>query len=88
MREFGDGNRPLRNTEWGIEARNTVTAWGQPGDDREANARWLDEDHRAQWQAVLEDCARRRLYGKISPYQYHALNEVAVDAAGKPPARG
>jgi len=79
MKEFGDENRPLWNTEWGIDAGNLVAAWGWPHDRGEDDASSFDEGHKGQWRAVLEDHWRRRLYQKVLPYQFDANNERQVE---------
>ena len=79
MKEFGDENRPLWNTEWGIDAGNLVAAWGWPHQRNEDDADYFDQAHKAQWRAVLEDHWRRRLYQKVLPYQFDADNERRVD---------
>ena len=79
MKEVGDENRPLWNTEWGIDAGNLVAAWGWPHDRGEDDASSFDEGHKGQWRSVLEDHWRRRLYQKVIPYQFNADNERGVD---------
>ncbi len=78
MKEFGDENRPLWNTEWGIDAGNFVAAWGWPHERGEDDAQYFDEAHKDQWRSVLEDHWRRRLYQKVLPYQFSADNERQV----------
>ncbi len=78
MKEFGDENRPLWNTEWGIDAGNLIAAWGWPHDRGENDAEYFDQAHKVQWRAVLEDHWRRPLYQKVLPYQFAANNERQV----------
>ena len=82
MKEFGDENRPIWNTEWGIDAGNLVAAYGWPHQRGQDDADSFDQGHKAQWRAVLEEHWNRRLYQKILPYQFNADNERGVD--GKP----
>lgn len=82
MKQFGDENRPLWNTEWGIDAGNLVAAWGWPHDRGEDDATYFDEGQKGQWRSVLEDHWERRLYQKVLPYQFSANNERQV--GGKP----
>jgi len=78
MKEFGDENRPLWNTEWGIDAGNLVAAWGWPHERGQDDAEYFDQGHKAQWRAVLEDHWQRPLYQKVLPYQFAADNERNV----------
>lgn len=47
MKEFGDENRPLWNTEWGIGAGNLVAAWGWPHQRNQDDANYFDQAHQA-----------------------------------------
>ncbi len=85
MKEFGDENRPLWNTEWGIDAGNMVAAWGWPHSRGLDDAEYFDMAHKQQWRAVLEDHWKRRLYQKILPYQFHAFNERQVEGEAQLP---
>lgn len=77
MKAHGDHDKPLWNTEFGIDAGNVVGAWGYPHtrkpprDDGDT----FDSEHLKQWRACIEWNAENRLYQKILPYQLHARNE-------------
>ena len=71
MGEYGDFNRPLWNTEFGIEAGNLWQAW------RVSTGKGFDEGQLTQWKTCIEDALVHRLYGKILPYQFAAHNASA-----------
>ncbi|HJN19006.1 MAG TPA: cellulase family glycosylhydrolase, partial [Armatimonadota bacterium] len=75
MDEFGDHDKPLWNTEFGIDAGNLVGAWGYPHDRGKEDAETLDALHKAQWEACLNAALEQGIYQKILPYQYSAGNE-------------
>jgi len=75
MNEFGDTEKPLWNTEFGIDAGNIVYAWGFPHDRGEEDAATVDRVQKEQWQRCLEYALSMDLYQKVLPYQYSAPNE-------------
>jgi hypothetical protein len=75
MAQHGDPDKPLWNTEFGIDAGNLVGAWGYPHDRGENDAEAFDRMQREQWQACLERAQELGIYQKILPYQFHAGNE-------------
>ncbi len=89
MRAHGDVDKPLWNTEFGIDAGNIVGAWGYPHAQTPAkdDAATFDELHLEQWKACIEWNAKHRLYQKILPYQLHAHNERDDDGKIRQTAR-
>jgi len=75
MQTYGDADKPLWDTEFGIDAGNIVYPWGVPHDRGEDDAEALDRIHREQWQACLDAALQCGLYQKIVPYQFAAGNE-------------
>jgi hypothetical protein len=75
MEAYGDADKPLWDTEFGIDAGNIVYPWGVPHERGEDDAQALDRIHREQWQACLEAAVQYGLYHKILPYQFAAGNE-------------
>jgi hypothetical protein len=84
MRSYGDGDKPLWNTEFGIDGGNVIAAWGYPHAEKPPrdDAQALDQTQLDQWRECIEWNARNRLYQKILPYQLAAGNE-RDDAEGK-----
>ncbi|MCX6362006.1 MAG: cellulase family glycosylhydrolase [Armatimonadetes bacterium] len=84
MRSYGDGDKPLWNTEFGIDGGNVIGAWGYPHADKPPrdDAQVLDQTQVDQWRECIEWNAKNRLYQKILPYQLAAGNE-RDDAEGK-----
>jgi len=78
MGEYGDSDRPLWNTEFGIDAGNLYRAW------QVATGEGFDEGHLKQWKACIADALKTRLYWKILPYQLAAGNETANDVLNDP----
>ena len=78
MGEYGDFNRPLWNTEFGIDAGNLWAAW------RHADGETFDQGQLGQWKSCIEEAVKHRLYAKILPYQFRANNERANDALKDP----
>ncbi len=85
MEAHGDADKPLWDTEFGIDAGNIVYPWGVPHERGEDDAQTLDRIHREQWQACLEAARQYGLYQKILPYQFAAGNER--DEGGKLPEK-
>jgi hypothetical protein len=75
MSEFGDADKPLWNTEFGIDAGNLIGAWGYPHDRGEDDAAALDAMQLDQWRRCIEQAQALGLYQKILPYQFAAGNE-------------
>ncbi|MHB8864323.1 MAG: cellulase family glycosylhydrolase [Pirellulaceae bacterium] len=77
MEECGDADKPLWNTEFGIDAGNIVGAWGYPHarNPQENDAVNFDQEQLRQWQACLASNRELGLYAKILPYQFAAGNE-------------
>ncbi len=77
MRWYGDGDKPLWNTEFGIDAGNLVGAWGYPhnGNPPRNDADAYDQMQLEQWRDCIEWNLKNRLYQKIFPYQFAAGNE-------------
>lgn len=73
--QHGDADKPLWNTEFGIDAGNLVGAWGYPHARGDDDAEAFDRMQRGQWQACLDRARELGLYQKILPYQFHAGNE-------------
>ena len=76
MEAFGDADRPLWNTEFGVDAGNFVGAVGIPMVGRHlrrmaSTSTWSN----GQWQACLDANRELGLYGKLLPYQFAAGNE-------------
>ena len=70
---YGDWDRPLWNTEFGIDAGNLWTAW------RVSSAHGFDEGHLSQWKNCITEALQHRLYWKMLPYQFAADNERGFD---------
>lgn len=75
MRENGDAQKPLWNTEFGIDAGNLVGAWGYPHDRDQEDGPALDRMMTEQWAACLDAAQKHCLYQKLLPYQFAAGNE-------------
>lgn len=75
MAEYGDAERPLWNTEFGIDAGNVVAAWGFPHERGEEDGPAYDQVHLDQWRECIQAAFETGLYAKVLPYQYHAMNE-------------
>jgi hypothetical protein len=70
MEEYGDADKPLWNTEFGIDAGNITRAWGVP--DVQDHGKYIEDTMIAQWRDCLDAARRYRLYQKVLPYQFHA----------------
>ncbi len=77
MAEYGDGEKPLWNTEFGIDAGNFVGAWGYPHEQSPPadDAEYFDQQQLRQWQDCLAANRELGLYTKLLPYQFAAGNE-------------
>jgi hypothetical protein len=83
MAANGDANKPLWNTEWGIDAGNLVQAWGVPHtwEKPRDDAEYFDEAMIDQWKQVIWSARHLGIYQKYFPYQFAAGNECT--AGGK-----
>ena len=88
MSEYGDAERPLWNTEFGIDAGNMWQAW------KWTTGEQFDKGHLQQWQTCIQEAKQYGIYSKILPYQFHAKNEAAngdladaKDTISLPPGR-
>lgn len=81
MRWYGDADKPLWDTEFGIDAGNLVVAWGYPhaGNPPRNDAQAYDQMHLEQWRDCIQWNLENRLYQKIFPYQFAAGNECKGD---------
>lgn len=77
MRQNGDPDKPLWNTEFGIDGGNVVAAWGYPHDGKppRQDGQALDQAQLDQWRECIQWNQVNRLYQKILPYQLAAGNE-------------
>jgi len=75
MAEFGDAERPLWNTEFGIDAGALVAAWGLPHERGEEDGPAFDHMQLEQWRECIEAGFETGLYAKLLPYQLAAGNE-------------
>ncbi len=75
MRQYGDQEKPIWNTEFGIDAGNIVNAHGFPhasgGNDGES----FDSGQLSAWKSCVELAQKLDLYQKYLPYQFSADNE-------------
>lgn len=79
MAEFGDAERPLWNTEFGIDAGALVAAWGLPHERGEEDGPAFDRLQLEQWRECIEAGFETGLYAKLLPYQLSAGNEGQND---------
>ncbi len=77
MAANGDANKPLWDTEWGIDAGNFVGAWGYPHTWKppQNDAEYFDSAMIDQWKQVIWSARHLGIYQKYLPYQFHAGNE-------------
>ena len=73
MAEFGDGRKPLWNTEFGVDAGSMVQAWGIP--DADPPAFW-DAKQKEMLSECIQFALASGLYQKFFAYQFHAGNEI------------
>jgi hypothetical protein len=78
MSEYGDVDRPLWNTEFGIDAGGLWTAW------KITSGEELDKKQLEQWKVCIEESLKDKLFSKIFPYQLYAGNESANDSLKDP----
>ena len=81
MRWYGDGDKPLWNTEFGIDAGSRVAAWGYPhaNNPPKKDGDEFDQVQLDQWRECVEWNLKNRLYQKMTPYQFAAGNEANPD---------
>ena len=77
MGRYGDFDRPLWNTEFGIDGGNLWAAWQVDTGEK------LDAGHLGAWQSCINESLANKLYWKILPYQFAAGNERANDVLKK-----
>lgn len=77
MAEYGDGDKPLWNTEFGLDAGGVVGAWGYPHDwnPPQDDAAAFDQKQLEDYQNCLKMNSQLGLYQKVLPYQFRAGNE-------------
>lgn len=75
---YGDENRPMWNTEFGIDAGNMWRAW------KRTTASQFDEGHLDAWRTCIEESKKHHMYWKILPYQFYAGNESATSEMEDP----
>ena len=80
MGAYGDDDRPLWNTEFGIDAGNLWQAW------KVNTGKGFDDGQMNEWKKCIEDTLHHRMYWKILPYQFAAGNEACNDAMKDPKA--
>jgi hypothetical protein len=89
MGEFGDENKPVWNTEFGLDAGNVVGAWGYPHNSKPAkqDGPTFDEKQTEDYQTCFEKNNELHLFDKVLPYQFQAGNERDDDGAIKTTAK-
>lgn len=77
MTEFEDSDKPVWNTEFGLDAGNVVGAWGLPHtwDPPQDDAKAFDDKQLEDYQNCLEMNNQLGLYNKVLPYQFQAGNK-------------
>jgi hypothetical protein len=75
MKKYGDGTKPLWNTEFGVEAGSYVQAWGMPKPPSAAGAAF-DKHQKDMISDCIEFNLQSGLYQKCFAYQYLAGNEA------------
>lgn len=78
MNANGDSNKPLWNTEFGVDAGNLFVAWGLPKGEKPGN--YFDRVQKEMIADCIEFNERTGLYQMVLPYQLVANNEAARDA--------
>jgi len=89
MAEFGDENKPVWNTEFGLDAGNVVGAWGYPHTWKPAqeDGPAFDAKQLEDYQTCFEKNNELHLFDKLVPYQFMAGNERDDDGAIKTNAK-
>lgn len=80
MASYGDGGRPLWNTEFGAGAEAYVNAWGTPHTYGKADGPEYDTYQQNWWAGALDIHQNHRIYHKVLGYQLDATD------GGPPPA--
>lgn len=75
MKKYDDGDKPLWNTEFGLEAGSMVDGWGYPSDKGENDGEFFDKTHLETWKKCIELAKKSGIYQKYMPYQFHAEHE-------------
>ena len=75
MKEYDDGDKPIWNTEFGLEAGSMVEGWGYPHENGKNDGEFFDQTHLNTWKTCIEVAQKSGLYQKYMPYQFHAKNE-------------
>lgn len=89
MAEFSDENKPVWNTEFGLDAGNVVGAWGYPHDWKPAkeDGPTFDAKQLEDYQTCFDKNNELHLFDKVIPYQFLAGNERDDDGAIKTTAK-
>jgi len=78
MKRHGDAEKPLWNTEFGLEAGSVVRAWGMPKANEDAGA-IFDKHQKEMIMDCIEFNSKSGLYQKCLAYQYLAVHEFMND---------
>ena len=73
MAAYGDVNRPMWNTEFGIDAGNLWAA------RKHTTGQQFDQGQLGEWRTTILEAQRHGLFWKILPYQFHTGNERGLD---------
>ncbi len=73
MADYGDKNRPIWNTEFGIDAGNLWAA------SRVNTTEGFDQGQKDQIETGIRESRRFGIYLKYFPYQFYAPNESGFD---------
>lgn len=89
MADNGDADKPLWNTEFGLDAGNVVGAWGYPHSWSPAqdDAKAFDAKQLEDYEGCLKMNNQLGLYQKMLPYQFQAGNERDDDGSIKTKAQ-
>lgn len=79
MSNYGDSDKPLWNTEFGVEAGAMVNAWGYPHEKGNHDGEFFDQTHLETWKACIELAQKSGIYQKYMPYQFHAEPEAVTE---------
>ncbi|MFA5206275.1 MAG: cellulase family glycosylhydrolase [Lentisphaeria bacterium] len=81
MNANGDRDKPLWNTEFGLDAGSLTAAWGAPTEGKPGD--FFDRMQKAMLADCIEFNLRTGLYQAMFPYQLAAGNEGGRDVVGK-----
>ena len=89
MVDNSDADKPLWNTEFGLDAGNVVGAWGYPHtwNPAQDDAKAFDAKQLEDYQNCLKSNDELGLYQKLLPYQFQAGNERDDDGQIKTKAQ-